>query len=62
MPAFAQLHAYMLRCNQGCPSGLPLPSLVILAKAGIHAALTSGTMVKKVSHAFAPHHDRRRLF
>jgi len=52
----------MLRCDQSCPSGLPLPSLVILAKAGIHAVLASGMVVKKAPHAFALHHDRRRFF
>ncbi len=48
--------------RSGYPSGQPLPSLVILAKAGIHATLTSGTVVKKASHVFAPHHDGRRFF
>ncbi len=36
--------------------------IVILAKAGIHAMLTSGTAVQGMPFAFAPHHDGHRFF
>jgi len=36
--------------------------IVILAKAGIHAMLTSGPAVQGMPFAFAPHHDGRRFF
>jgi len=36
--------------------------IVFLAKAGIHAMVTSGTAVQGMPFAFAPHHDECRFF